>query len=143
MAERFDVVGLGTVAVDLVGTIENWPKSGQKTHLGSLSTYDGGLVGTALVAAARLGGSVAYLGKLGNSEFSQRAITDMQQEKVDTSLIIQQEDAEPIISFIASNSKTGERNIFWSDANTFYPLSEEIEHTKWFENTKVLFTDSE
>ena len=55
-ANYIDVLGLGSVTVDFVGTIDKWPAEGVKQLLESFSIHDGGLVGTALVAVSRLGG---------------------------------------------------------------------------------------
>ena len=49
-----DVLGLGSVTVDFVGTVKAWPDRGVKRMLDSFVICDGGLVGTALVAAATL-----------------------------------------------------------------------------------------
>jgi sugar/nucleoside kinase (ribokinase family) len=116
-----DVLGLGSVTVDFVGTLKTWPGKGAKEMLDSLTICDGGLVGTALVAAARLGGKVAFAGKLGRSEMARRALEALRRESVDTSFVVETEDAEPIVAFILTNSNDGQRNIFWTRQNVVYP----------------------
>ena len=37
-----DVLGLGTVAVDYVGVVDNWPAEGAKKHLQHFALHDGG-----------------------------------------------------------------------------------------------------
>jgi sulfofructose kinase len=138
-----DVLGLGSVTVDFVGTIEVWPGKGAKKKLDSFTVCDGGLVGTALVAAARLGGKVAFAGKLGRSEMARRALEALRRESVDTSFVVETENADPIIAFILTNSNNGQRNIFWTRQNVQYPLPSEFPDRNWFKRTRVLLIDYE
>ena len=138
-----DVLGLGAVTVDFLGTVHAWPGKGAKMMLDSLTVCDGGLVGTALVAAARLGGAVAFAGKLGQSELAKRALEAFRRESIDTSFVIDTLDAEPIVAFILTNSTDGERNIFWTRHNVQYPMPLEFPDKNWFKRTRVLLTDFE
>lgn len=138
-----DVLGLGSVTVDFVGTANAWPGKGVKKMLDSFMICDGGLVGTALVAAARLGGKVAFAGKLGHSEMARRALEALRRESVDTSFVIETENAEPIISFIITNSIDGQRNIFLTLQNVQYPMPWEFPDNNWFRKTGVLLIDFE
>jgi sugar/nucleoside kinase (ribokinase family) len=138
-----DVLGLGSVTVDFVGTVKTWPGKGVKIMLDGLSVCDGGLVGTALVAVARLGGKAAFAGKLGQSEMARRALQALRKESIDTSFVLRTEDAEPIIAFIITSSIDGQRNIFWTRQNVRYPMPGEFPDKNWFERTSVLLIDFE
>ena len=87
MTDCIDVFGLGSVAVDFVGAVKGWPGEGVKAPLESLSIHDGGLVGTALAAVARLGGKACFAGKLGNSDMARRAIEAFEKDGVNTSFV--------------------------------------------------------
>jgi len=63
--KRFDVVGLGSCAVDLLGIVPSFPKPDTKNKMIRLIQQGGGPVGTALVTLARLGAKVSFVGKLG------------------------------------------------------------------------------
>ena len=139
--KKIDVLGLGSVTVDFVGTTETWPNEGLKQPLKNLSIHDGGLVGTALAAVAKLDGSACFAGKLGNSDMARRAVESLEKECVDTSFIIRTKDAEPIISLIISNVFSGQRNVFWTKQNVQYPYPSEFPDKDWFNNIKVLFVD--
>lgn len=136
-----DVFGLGSVAVDFVGVVKDWPGEGTKLPLESLSIHDGGLAGTALTAVARLGGKACFAGKLGNSDMARRALEAFEKEGINTSFVIRTEDAEPIIAFVFTNSSNGQRNIFWTRQNVHYPFPSEFPDKKWFDNIKVLLVD--
>ena len=94
---NIDVLGLGSVTVDLIGTVENWPAEGTKHLFRDFAVCDGGLIGTALTAVARLGGKAAFAGKLGYSEMAERAFESLSREGVDMSCVLRQKDAEPIL----------------------------------------------
>ncbi|MHB9071375.1 MAG: PfkB family carbohydrate kinase [Sedimentisphaerales bacterium] len=143
MANYIDVLGLGSVTVDFVGTIDKWPAEGSKQPLESFSIHDGGLVGTALVAVSRLGGRAAFAGKLGNSDMAKRAISAFKKDEVDTSLVSATLDAEPVVAFVFTNSLTGHRNIFWTRQGVQYPMPSELPDTHWYEKTRVLLIDYE
>jgi sulfofructose kinase len=138
-----DVLGLGAVTVDFVGTIPAWPDRGVKTMFDGLTICDGGLVGTALVAVSRLGGKAVFAGKLGVSEMATRAVNALRQESVDTSFVIETTDAEPIMALILIDRTGGQRNIFWTRHNVRYPMPEEFPDRNWFKRTKVLMIDFE
>ena len=138
-----DVLGLGSVTVDFVGTVKAWPGKGVKKMLDSFTICDGGLVGTALVAAARLGGNVAFAGKLGRSEMARRALEALRTESVDTSFVVETEDAEPIVAIILTDSTDGQRTIFWTRRNVRYPMPWEFPDKNWFRRTAVLLIDFE
>jgi sulfofructose kinase len=138
-----DVLGLGSVTVDFVGTVGAWPGRGVKTMLDHFTICDGGLVGTALVAAARLGGRATFAGKLGRSEMAKRALDAFRRESVDTSFVIETQDAEPIIAIILIDRTGGQRNIFWTRQNVQYPMPWELPDQDWFKRTRVLLIDFE
>ena len=138
-----DVLGLGSVTVDFMGTATDWPGKGVKKMLDSFMICDGGLVGTALVASARLGGKVAFAGKLGRSEMARRALEALRRESVDTSFVVETENAEPIVSFILTDRTDGQRNIFWTRQNVQYPMPWEFPDKDWFRRIAVLLIDFE
>jgi sulfofructose kinase len=140
---HIDVLGLGSVTVDFVGTVKTWPNKGVKMMLDSFLVCDGGLVGTALAAIARLGGKAAFAGKLGQSEMARRALKALSKESVDTSFVLPAEGAEPIIAFILTSSIDGQRNILWTRQNVQYPMPWEFPDKNWFERTSVLLIDYE
>jgi sugar/nucleoside kinase (ribokinase family) len=138
-----DVLGLGAVTVDFVGAIDKWPAEGSKLPLNAISIHDGGLIGTALTAVARLGGKAAFAGKLGTSDMARRAISAFKKDGVDTSLVSAVPDAEPIVAFVFTNSITGHRNIFWTREGVQYPMPNELPDARWYERTRVLLIDNE
>ncbi|MCL5281583.1 MAG: PfkB family carbohydrate kinase, partial [Planctomycetes bacterium] len=138
-----DVLGLGAVTVDFVGTVPAWPDRGVKMMLDRLTICDGGLVGTALVAVSRLGGKAAFAAKLGQSEMARRAVDALRRESIDTSFVIETQDAEPIVALILIDRTGGQRNIFWTRHHVQYPMPGEFPDPDWLARTRVLMIDFE
>ena len=141
MKDHFDVLGLGSVSVDFLGRLGTWPMKGCKQCLDDFSFRDGGLVGTALVAVARLGGKACFAGKLGTSPMATRAVENLRKEGVDTSYVIETEGAEPIIAFVLSSSSDGQRNIFFTRQWAQFPMPWELPDKKWYQRASVLLID--
>jgi len=139
--KKFDVTGVGSVAVDFIGSIEKWPEIGTKNPFLGFDIFDGGLTGTALTAVSRLGGKASFIGKLGSSEMAKRAFLALEKEGIDTSNVIKDENSEPIIAFVLSNMESDQRNIFFRKDNLNFPFQNEIPDPDWFKKTRLLFTD--
>lgn len=67
----YDVLGLGVLAVDELPYVEHYPPPDTKTPVLHRERQAGGLTGTALVAAARLGAKCTYAGMMGHDDLSQ------------------------------------------------------------------------
>ena len=68
MSDGYDVLGLGSVAVDDLLYVPHYPPADAKLQVRRRERQCGGLTATALVAAARLGARCAYAGVLGEDE---------------------------------------------------------------------------
>jgi len=140
MRKSFDVLGIGAVSVDFFGTTERWPAAGEKERMQSFSVQDGGLVGTALVAVARLGGRASCAGALGFSEMAERAVRSLEKEGVDTSLLLRTPGSEPCVSVVLS-VRGGHRTIFSSQAGVSFPSPDSWVDENWHQKATVLLID--
>ena len=141
VVDKFDVTGLGSLAVDFIGNIEHWPEPGTKNPFTDFDIFDGGLTGTALTAVSRMGGKASFIGKLGKSGMAKRAAKALENEGIDLSNLINDNISEPIIAFVLSGYLNGERNIFFQKKNLNFPYPEEITDKYWYKRTKLFFTD--
>ncbi len=64
-SSTFDILGLGCTAVDDLLYVEHYPAADSKVRIRRQERQGGGLTGTALVAAARMGARCQYAGGLG------------------------------------------------------------------------------
>ena len=111
--KKFDVLGLGGVAVDDFIYVEAYPAPDTKVQVIGRQRTCGGLTAIALVAAARLGGRCAYAGVLGHDELSRFALGCLKEEKIDVSWVRQRSSARPIHSNIIVDKRRGTRTIFF------------------------------
>jgi len=81
----FAVLGVGTVAVDDFLYVSQFPPPDEKVRVLSKNRKVGGLIATALAAAARAGASCAYIGTLGVDELSKTVREGFKNVGVDTS----------------------------------------------------------
>jgi ribokinase len=82
MAKRIVVVG--SINLDLVGATHRIPAAGETVAGFSFQTFPGGKGANQAVAAARLGGSVSMLGRLGTDVFGAQLRESLEESKVDT-----------------------------------------------------------
>lgn len=66
MIERYDVVVVGSANADLVVRVERWPAPGHTVPGSDLTVAPGGKGANQAVAVARLGGRVAFVGRIGD-----------------------------------------------------------------------------
>jgi len=81
------IVVVGSINLDLVAGTKRIPVAGETVIGSSFQTFFGGKGANQAVAAARLGASVALIGKLGTDAFGRELQTGLKQAGVDTSAI--------------------------------------------------------
>ncbi len=140
LAHTFDVLGFGAIAVDELLYVEHYPPADAKTPVADSTRQGGGLTATALVAVARLGGSAAYAGVLGDDELSRYAIASLEEVGVDCSLVRRAPDARPVRAVVIIDLSTGTRNIF-ADARQFVSRAPEEMTEALISRCRVLFVD--
>ena len=140
MKTVYDVLGLGVTAVDDLLYVREYPPADTKLRVRARDRQGGGLTGTALIAAARLGASCAYAGMLGDDELSRFVVDTMHAEGVDTRHVLHRDDASPVHSTIVVDETHHTRTILYhvanaSGAEATHPAEEVVR------STKVLFVD--
>lgn len=111
---RFDVLGFGAVAVDDLLYVDGYPPPESKVEVLHRERQCGGLTGTALVAAARLGSRCAYVGVLGDDELSRFVIQSLAREGIELDYRIERADARPAHSTIIVDQRGKTRTILFS-----------------------------
>lgn len=137
---RWDVIGFGAIAVDDLLYVERYPAVNSKTVILEERRQGGGLTGTALVAAARLGATAAYAGVLGDDDLSRYTLRELEREGVDCSLCLSQAGAKPLHSRIIVERDSGLRSILVSHAGFCERQPEQIS-VELVQSARVLFVD--
>jgi sugar/nucleoside kinase (ribokinase family) len=113
---QFDLLGFGAVAVDELLLIDEYPPAESKVRVRDREQQCGGLTGTALVAAARLGARCAYVGVIGDDELSQVVLNRLAIEGVELAHAVRRSGATPAHSTILVDRRNHTRTIFASAA---------------------------
>ena len=140
MSAQWDILGLGVVAVDDLLYVERFPRPNTKTPIQGQERQGGGLTGTALVAAARLGARTAYLAILGDDALSRFTLEALEREGVDCSPVLRHPDARPVYAVVIVDRTSGERTIFYTTAG-YMPVPPERIDEQLIRRCRVLFVD--
>ena len=126
--KTFDILGIGTVTVDDVMSVDEYPEPETKVNILEEYRQCGGLVATALVAASRLGSRCAYSAILGHDGLSSFVLDALRREGIETSYVRFRSEARPIHSRIIVDVKHSTRtiifnrnNVVWLDPSTADP----------------------
>ena len=136
----WDVLGIGCVAVDDLLFVPRFPGPDGKMQVPRMERHCGGLTGTALVAAARLGAKCAFGGLLGKDILSRAIEENFIAQGVDVSSVVRRPDAQPIHSVIIVGMDDHTRNIFFHIGGLTGAPEEGIAE-KFIQRTRVLFVD--
>jgi sugar/nucleoside kinase (ribokinase family) len=126
MTTNWHLLAFGAVTVDDLIYVDHHPPPGGKMPVQDMLRQGGGLAGTALVAAARLGSSTAYCGVLGDDELSRYTQRELELEGVDCTPVLHDAEARVIHSVIIVDRSTAERTILFSMAGVKEPRPEDI-----------------
>jgi ribokinase len=81
------IVVVGSINLDLVAHVARMPSEGETLSGRDFATYPGGKGANQAVCAARLGGEVAMIGRLGSDFFAQQLRRELNQSGVNTEFV--------------------------------------------------------
>jgi ribokinase len=138
--KRWDVLGFGAVAVDDLIYLDHFPHPDEKMPILGKARDGGGLAGTALVAATRLGASAAWAGALGFDELSMWTLEAFARARVDTSPVVRFGEARPFHSLILVDRSAGTRAILYT-AEGVTPMTADEVTPELIGSAGVVFLD--
>jgi sulfofructose kinase len=106
-----DVIGIENPIMDFNILIDGIPSPDKFTYLQDYSWQGGGNVGSAIVAAARLGARCGIVGIVGDDVYGQFLIDDYNRHNIDTSHIIKDIKSKTSMSICLAQISTMERSI--------------------------------
>jgi len=136
----FDCVGIGCSALDYLGIVSRWPDVDEKMPMDDLTIQGGGMIATALVAMARLGARVSWMGKQGDDPFGVQIFRFLDDEGVDHSHAVIEPGARSHFAFCIVDSHSGKRTIFHARGTESTLRPEEL-NRKEIESTRSLLID--
>jgi len=104
------IIVIGSSNTDMVLKTPRFPKPGETILGGEFYVFQGGKGANQAVAAARAGGKVHFICKVGNDAFGEAAIQHYTQEDIDVSGILKDEKVATGVAVIAVNAE-GENSI--------------------------------
>lgn len=116
-----DIIGIGSALFDTLMQTERFPKEDTKIQGVATKLQGGGPCATALVAAAKLGVSAAYIGTLGDDVYGMFIKQAMARYGVNMSRVRTVPDAMSYHSFVLLNRADATRTCVWSKGTVSEP----------------------
>ncbi len=132
------IVVVGSINMDLVVHTERHPQPGE-TVLGSrFQTFPGGKGANQAVAAARAGGRVKMIGRIGDDAFSERLEAGLVENGVDTTCVLHTPGAASGVALITLDSEGQNTIVVAAGANSLLTPQDIREFSPVFEGASVL-----
>ncbi len=96
-----NILVVGSINMDLVVRVPHAPAPGETVLGGDFTTFPGGKGANQAVAAARMGGEVTMVGRVGNDDFGNTLIHGLLENKVKTTRVTKDSSAPSGIAMIA------------------------------------------
>ena len=136
-----DVLGIGCCALDVILETPRYPGPDEKVKATHLRVQGGGLVATALVAVARLGGRAAWVGAIGDDALAQGCLDELRREGVDVGHVRQVPGQSVLTAAVVCDASSGARTIVWTDAAHPATMPEQVTEAL-IRGTRVLHVDN-
>ncbi len=111
--ENIDVLVIGRSCLDTIAIINQLPAENQKIPLEFRLTEGGGQGGTASCCISRLGGTVAYVGKLGDDDEGRFCLQRLKQFGVATDFIEVVSGGKTPVAYVFVTAASGHRTIIY------------------------------
>jgi sulfofructose kinase len=134
------IVGLGSVALDDVLLVDEWPRADEKVRVRSRGQRLGGLTGQALAAAAMLGARCAYAGRLGCDRVSDAVAQALEASEISTRWATRDAASGVVQSVLVASIRGGTRNVF-SHATGITGAHPELPDAEVIQQAAVLMVD--
>ena len=135
-----DVLGIGLNATDTVLLTSVYPDYAGKAAFDSEFISPGGQVATAMVACARLGLRVKYIGTIGSDPRGTLQRESLEGTGIDASGVIVRANCPNQTAYIVVDTRTGERTVLWQRAECLRLRPEEIDAAA-VRNARMLHID--
>jgi len=129
VSARLQVVGLGLATLDILLRLHDMPTWERGAPIEALRFDGGGLVGTAIVAAARLGARAGFVGTAGTDDAAELKLRSMVEAGVDLSRLARRDGPDDQVIVVHVHAGTGERVFSSVGRGNRRPLSaDELDH---------------
>ncbi|MFD2203813.1 ribokinase [Shivajiella indica] len=137
------ILVIGSANMDMVIQSDHFPSPGETIIGGKFSLIPGGKGANQAVAAARVGGEVSFISKLGKDLFGETNLENFKNEGIDTSLIKQIPDQPSGVALITVDS-SGENTIIVAPGANSHISTVDIQAAdSHFEHAAIILTQLE
>ena len=112
-----EVLVVGRSCMDIIMVVDGYPAEDRKTAVRQRIVEGGGQGGTAACCVRRLGGSVAYVGKVGDDEAGSFCLERLRSFGVDTRKVERVQRGHTPVAAIVVNAGSGTRTIFYEPSD--------------------------
>jgi sugar/nucleoside kinase (ribokinase family) len=139
---NFDVLVIGRSCLDIIAVVNQFPRENQKLPLEFRLTEGGGQGGTASCCISRLGGKVAYVGKLGDDAEGRLCLKRLDDFGVTTEFVEIVEGGRTPVAYVFITAGSGSRSIIY-ERNTLPKIRINSTLEKLVRQTEVVLLDPE
>jgi len=123
------ILVVGSINMDLVVRVPHSPEPGETVLGGDFETFPGGKGANQAVAAARMGGEVTMVGRVGQDDFGNTLIKTLVDNQIRTTHVIKDPDAATGIAMIAV-AADGENSIVVASGANYEVSVEDVNNTR-------------
>lgn len=121
------IIGIGSTVYDTLMVVDGYPMEDTKQQGLETKVQGGGPCATALVAAAKLGISTAYMGNVGDDPFGEFMLDDLARFGVSTRYARRVADSISFHAVVLLNRQNASRTIVWSRGTVPPPAPDELD----------------
>jgi sugar/nucleoside kinase (ribokinase family) len=135
-----DIIGLGTVAMDVIMQVDTLPKEDGFAVVKNKKYLEGGSATNAIVQAARLGAECGFIAQVGDDEIGDAIKAGLEKENVDTSLMVSKKGGVSLHTTIVVG-EDGKKFILLNMGDAFLSLQpDDVDYEK-IKCAKIFYTD--
>lgn len=143
MSDKQLIIVVGSSNTDMVIKAPKFPVPGETLLGGTFFMFPGGKGANQAVAAARLGGQITFVARVGNDIFGNQALQQFQQEGINTEYIISDPKNPSGVALITLDAK-GENTIVVAQGANGALTTEDVNKTeKEFEKADIILMQLE
>ncbi|MEK3888148.1 ribokinase [Bacillus sp. FSL K6-3431] len=137
------ILVIGSFMMDLVVYTPRAPKDGETIIGNSFSRFPGGKGANQAVSAARLGGKVTMVGKVGTDLYGDEALATLKKEQINTQYLLRDKNFATGVGFVTLEENGSNRIIVVPGANMNYKSSDLEKIKGLIRNSKILIVQLE
>ena len=135
-----EVVGIGAAVLDVLMTVDSYPKEDTKMQSAQTKLQGGGPCATGLVAASKLGVKSGYIGTVGDDMYGNHIRSAFETYGVDSQNIRIIPGAQSFHSVVLLNTANASRTCVWNRGTVTPPQPEDVD-LEVLKNAKYLHLD--